>query len=590
MAALFAMIPMAASANLLAALGMIAALWADLPRHGTLAWVAALALIQSGWAAHALLRMARRRREHPAPYTRRDLEIFTGWWIGVSVVISAGLILCAPFVSGETHRMLLVAFCPGLIAAGALAYMMMPPISAVWLAIVIPGTCVSAFRSSFMAPGWTTLFLAIYAIPLLYTSLAISSMFVGRFKAELAAEREQRIVESMAIDLKRQKEIAEAASRAKSHFLAAASHDLRQPSHALSLFVGALRGVPMPPEGLRLVERIEASADAMDRLFATLLDISRLDAGVVAVHQESFAIDAVLARVCDEYLPEATHKGLTLSRAPCRAIVSSDPALVERIARNLISNAVRYTESGKIVVGCRRRGSRLAVQVWDTGKGIRADQQERVFEEYYQLDNPERDRNKGLGLGLAIVRRLATLLACELHLRSAPGRGSCFEILLEQAPAEQPATHLRPPIGETTDTAPMRGLVVVIDDEQAIRDAMATLLGHWGHETLIAGSAREALDRLAKLSVRPVLLICDLRLRGGEHGVEVIERLRTEYNGNIPAILVTGDTATSHLLELQASDLLVLHKPVPSAKLKAAIATLITPDPDAHRDLTPMPD
>ncbi|WP_052400477.1 hybrid sensor histidine kinase/response regulator [Paraburkholderia ginsengisoli] len=391
--------------------------------------------------------------------------------------------------------------------------------------------------------------------------------------AEVTAVRERQAVARLAVDLKRQKEIAEEASRAKSRFLAAASHDLRQPVHAMSLFIGALRNVPMNDEGQHLIRQIEMSADAIDRLFAALLDISKLDAGVVKICRQAFPIDTVLARVCDDYSTEAAAKGLTLSYVRSRAIVDSDPALVERIARNLISNAVRYTDAGRIVVGCRRRGSSVAIQVWDTGRGIPLDQQELVFQEYYQVHNPESDRAKGLGLGLAIVRRVSDLLECDLRLRSTPGQGSCFEIALPRV------SEAVTPVGESVDepsATSASGLVVVIDDEKAIRTGMSALLSNWGYEVLTAGSADEAIQLLAGHTAIPDLLICDLRLRDGENGIEVIERLRTEYNSSIPAMLITGDTAADRLVEVQASELLVLHKPVPNSKLRAATVHLMT--------------
>ena len=393
--------------------------------------------------------------------------------------------------------------------------------------------------------------------------------------------------EEMATDLQRQKEIAERANLAKSHFLAAASHDLRQPVHALGLFVGALQGVAMAPEGRRLIEQIEASVNAMDGLFTALLDISRLDAGVVAVQRRPFAIKSMLDRVCRDYAQEAEAKGVSLVYKDCAAVVDTDPMLLERILRNLVSNAVRYTNRGRIVVGCRRRGAAISLQVWDTGIGIRGDQQARVFQEYYQLGNPERDRAKGLGLGLAIVRRLTDLLGCELKLRSAPGRGSSFEVVIPLAREPAPA---EPSPGDP-QRALTNQLIVVIDDESPIREATSNLLMHWGHRVIAVGSGDEAIERLSTCSTRPDLIICDYRLRGEENGVEVIERLRSEYNETLPAMLITGDTAPSRLAEAEASGLLLLHKPVSNGKLRAAIVNLIASGgkegaPDAEASLS----
>jgi signal transduction histidine kinase/ActR/RegA family two-component response regulator len=379
--------------------------------------------------------------------------------------------------------------------------------------------------------------------------------------------------EQMARELGRQKEIAEQASLAKSSFLAAASHDLRQPIHALGLFAGALKGVAMSAEGQRMVEHIEASAEAMDGLFSVLLDISRLDAGIVEVHRRAFAIGPFMARLCRDHEQEARAKGLSLICVPSAAVVDSDPLLIERILRNLISNAVRHTQAGGVVVGCRRRGAgHVAVQIWDSGPGIPAEQSERIFQEYYQLGNPERDRTKGLGLGLAIVRRLTQLVGCPLSFRSRQGRGSCFQVTLPLAGADAGD---EPSAEKAAFGALATGLVIVIDDEAAIREAMATLLGGWGFEVVSAGSGDDAIGRLATCPARPDLIISDYRLRDGETGAEVIDRLRFEYNEAIPAMLITGDTAPDRLVEAQASGLLLLHKPVSNGRLRAAIVNLV---------------
>jgi CheY-like chemotaxis protein len=385
----------------------------------------------------------------------------------------------------------------------------------------------------------------------------------------------------LAEDLQLQKEIAEKASLAKSSFLAAASHDLRQPVHAMTLFIGALRGVAMPQEGERLVAQIEASAAAMDMLFGALLDISRLDAGVVEVRPQVFALQPLLDRVRLDHQQEAAAKGVTLSCQPTRAVVETDPVLVERILRNLISNAVRYTPKGRVLIGCRR--SPLRVEVWDTGPGIAAADQKQIFEEYFQLENPERDRTKGLGLGLAIVRRLSDLLGSELTLASHPGRGSCFSITLPRASA-RPAPPA--PAGGAAEAVLRGRLIAVIDDESAIREAMSALLTGWDHEVVTAGSGEEMAHRLAARVRRPDLIVCDYRLRGGETGVNVIATLRARFGADIPALLITGDTAPDRLAEAQASGLLLLHKPVPNGRLRAAISNLLRQSrPQASLDL-----
>jgi two-component system, sensor histidine kinase len=377
--------------------------------------------------------------------------------------------------------------------------------------------------------------------------------------------------DELAEDLFRQKEVAEQASLAKSSFLAAASHDLRQPVHALGLFVGALRALPLPAEGARLVQRIEESTNAMDGLFSAILDISKLDAGVVRVENRTFPIQSALERTCNDLGSEARAKSIAFVQCRSSLIVHTDQLLLERILRNLVSNAIRHTPSGKVVVGCRRRGDQVRVEVWDTGPGIPVSQRERIFQEYYQLQNPERDRSMGLGLGLAIVRRLTSLLGSQVTLHSELGKGSCFSITVPRA--DTLASGEADSAVDAPDTT--RGLILVIDDEAAIRDAMQSLLVSWGYSILAAGSGPEMLAKLANCRETPKVIICDYRLRNGENGIAVIKELQAECNEAIPAMLITGDTAADRLVEAQASGLLLLHKPVPNGKLRAAIVNLI---------------
>lgn len=377
--------------------------------------------------------------------------------------------------------------------------------------------------------------------------------------------------------LQRQRNIAEQANVAKSRFLAAASHDLRQPVHALGMFVSALHDRAMDAEAKRLVRHIDGSVEALDSLFVALLDISRLDAGIVQTQIEPFALGPMLERVCADHAGEAAAKGLRLALHRCSAIVDSDAVLIERIVRNIVANAVRCTRSGRVVVGCRRRGLRVIIEVWDTGRGIARDQQERVFEEFYQLDNPERDRAKGLGLGLAIVRRLSLLLDCPVTLASESGKGSVFRISVPVSRAAPQSSEAPPP--ESSALPESGGLILVIDDELAIQEAMHSLLTGWGYETIVAGSVAQMIELIADCATRPDLIICDYRLRNGENGIETILRLQSEFNAEIPAMLITGDTGPDRLQEAQASGFLLLHKPVPRGKLRAAIGNLMSAGP-----------
>jgi signal transduction histidine kinase/CheY-like chemotaxis protein len=376
-------------------------------------------------------------------------------------------------------------------------------------------------------------------------------------------------------DLRAQKAIAEQASLAKSRFLASASHDLRQPVHALGMFVGALRGLKLPARARTLIDHVDASVGAMDGLFMSLLDISRLDAGVVEAAPAPVAVQPLVSRICRDLTGEATAKGISLKSAPTRLAVVSDPVHLERILRNLIGNAVRYTARGGVLVGARREGARcgggagVRLEVWDTGPGIAEAEREAVFEEFYQLANPDRDRGKGLGLGLPIVRRLALILGHELSLASRPGRGTVFRLSLARAePPPAPAAAALAPLAEHR-----AGVVLVVDDEAAIRVGMSELLGGWGHLALAAADADEALALVAHAGVRPDLIVSDYRLRGDD-GIAVIRRLNAAF-GATPAILLTGDTAPERLREAEASGYPLLHKPVAHGRLRAAVTNLL---------------
>jgi signal transduction histidine kinase/CheY-like chemotaxis protein len=394
--------------------------------------------------------------------------------------------------------------------------------------------------------------------------------------------------EELIARLRQEKTVAEDASSAKSRFLAAASHDLRQPVHALSLFVAALRPRVTDPEASRMLDHIDTSVQAMGGLFNGLLDISRLDAGVVEVSADTFAIQPLLERICRDFAPQAEAKQIDLRLRASKAAVLTDPILVERIVRNIVANAIAYTDSGRVLVGCRRRGRSAIVQVWDTGRGIPKEEQGRIFQEFYQVGNSERDRSRGVGLGLAIVKRLTALLHHPLTLRSWPGRGTVFslELPFSDAPLSAvPAENGVVPGGDSREST----LVLVVDDEAAIQVAMRNLLEGWGFKVLAAGSGDDLIQQLASRPERPALIISDYRLRAHENGIHVIERLRSEYNDDdIPGMLITGDTAPDRLREAQESGLTLLHKPVSNNRLREAIEHLVADR--AHRAGISLPE
>jgi signal transduction histidine kinase/CheY-like chemotaxis protein len=392
--------------------------------------------------------------------------------------------------------------------------------------------------------------------------------------------------EDLIARLRGEKLIAEEASAAKSRFLAAASHDLRQPVHALTLFVAALRPRVVDPEASRLLDHIDSSVQAMGGLFNGLLDISRLDAGVVEVNAQTFALQPMLERICRDNAGIAEAKQIELRLRPTTAAVYSDPLLIERIVRNIVANAIAYTDTGRVLVACRARGRSVSVEVWDSGRGIPKNEQAQIFKEFYQVANPERDRSKGVGLGLAIVKRLTALLGHPLGVHSIPGRGSRFALELPQSDAAISATL---PASEDTSDVFATGLILVVDDEATIQMAMKSLLEGWGFRAIVAGSCDEMLVQLANCPDRPSLLICDYRLRAHEDGINVIDRLRAEYNDDdIPGMLITGDTAPDRLKEAQESGLLLLHKPVSNSRLRAAVTHLVAQHP-APREENALP-
>jgi signal transduction histidine kinase len=448
--------------------------------------------------------------------------------------------------------------------------------------VVAFGAYLPAFISFFLAASIAPMSWLLVHGGVLYNSLAV--MYVIWFFAvtELARRTAASFTESVMLrfenldlveNLQREKVAAEQANAAKSRFLAAASHDLRQPVHALSLFVAAMRPRTMDDEARELLDHIDDSVRAMGGLFGGLLDISRLDAGVVEVNRRPIAVQPLLERVCHDFEVLANAKGLQLVLHECSASVMSDALLLERILRNIIANAITYTDRGRVVVGCRRRHGQLSIQVWDTGRGIPADEQEHVFQEFYQLGNPERDRTKGVGLGLAIVRRLTQLLGHTLTVRSELRQGSMFAVSIPYADAAALAAQTGEFAGPFL--AHGHGLILVIDDEMAIQIAMKSLLESWGYEAITAGSCDEMLERIATHRTAPRLIISDYRLRDNASGIDAIERLRSEYNDEIPGMLITGDTAADRLKEAQESGFLLLHKPVPNHRLRASIAHLI---------------
>jgi two-component system, sensor histidine kinase len=347
----------------------------------------------------------------------------------------------------------------------------------------------------------------------------------------------------------------------------------------LNLFVTQLRTERDPAEKNRLIARIDAAIAAMNDLFNALLDMSRLDAGVLVPYISEFPIDQLLRRIEMTFTDAAREKDLRLRVVGNGAWIRSDFILLERILLNLVSNAVRYTEAGGIVVGCRRRAGGLRIEVRDSGIGIPEDQQGSIFGEFYQLATVKRDRRSGLGLGLAIVDRLCRLLDYPIELTSRPGKGSRFVI---SVPLTAPVPLAEHPLQDSVNQA-MGKTVVVIDDDTMVLDGMRGVLKSWGCRVVTATSADTALAALSEGERRPDIIISDYRLSGGKTGFDVIESIRRVFGARIPAFLISGDTAPERLREARASGYYLLHKPVLPITLRSVVSKVLKDNEDAER-------
>jgi signal transduction histidine kinase/DNA-binding NarL/FixJ family response regulator len=418
--------------------------------------------------------------------------------------------------------------------------------------------------------------------PVTAVEAQLSQIARGDFSRRLRVENRDELgalaanVNRMSEELGRLYKQLEEANLAKSRFLAAASHDLRQPLHALNLFVTQLRTEKDQAEKSRIIARIDAAVSAVNELFNELLDMSRLDAGVLVPSISEFPIEQLLKRIEMTFTAAARGKNLRLRVVSNSAWVRSDFILLERILLNLVSNAVRYTQDGGIVVGCRRRAGVLQIEVWDSGIGIPEDQQRNIFGEFHQLSTTKGDRRGGLGLGLAIVDRLCRLLDAPIKLTSKSGTGSRFVIAV---PLTTSLSLAERPAQSAVDQA-MGKSVMVIDDDALVLEGMRGILKSWGCSVVAATSEDTAL---AALSERPPdIIISDYRLEDGKTGFDVIEGIRRAFGTPIPAFLISGDTAPERLREARASGYYLLHKPVLPITLRSVITQLLR-DQEAER-------
>ncbi|MBP2297894.1 hybrid sensor histidine kinase/response regulator [Azospirillum picis] len=379
------------------------------------------------------------------------------------------------------------------------------------------------------------------------------------------------------------REEAERANLAKSKFLAAASHDLRQPLQALFFLSAALARHVGDNNGRDLLSRLDQGLDTMKGLLDGLLEVSRLEAGVVTPVLDCFTINEVADDLDAAYADQATSKGLVWRVESCDAILRTDRGLLMQLLRNLVDNALRYTEAGAIRIRCRVDGDQVAIEVQDTGIGIPPEHLDRIFEEFHQVGNPERDRMRGLGLGLAIVRRLSQLLDHPVQVRSVQGQGSAFRVLVPIAPAR--FTKRQAGGADRVPVIDRSRLAVLVDDDAVVLLGLQTVLTEWGFRVVATDSADKAMDRLSALGRVPDIVIADYRLREGRVGTEVVRRVRERYGSAIPALILTGETGADTLADASAHEVPVLHKPVTPRQLQAEVDRQLRIDrsqPDAQ--------
>lgn len=380
-------------------------------------------------------------------------------------------------------------------------------------------------------------------------------------------------------ELIQQRDLVEQASRDKTRFLASASHDLRQPLSALVLFLDLLGADrQLSSQSQSMVLRAHQAANSLSGLLMTLLDISKLDASIVKPNRCTFAVQLLFKELENEFLPVAQGKGIQLSFVFSSALIDSDPVLLGQVLRNLISNALRYTDSGRIVVGCRHKRDILSIEVHDTGIGIPSDQHEAIFREFYQIGNKERDRQKGLGLGLAIVKRTVQLLGHGIGLRSRPGNGSCFAVTVPMAQdfMNDGTLPFRTESGQAEfNTRGQR--IAIIENEEDIRVGMQSILQSWGCD-VIAANSTDAIMGMLEHDRKPVTaIISDFGLSDSSNGIDAIAALRQRYRANLPALLITGDTTRETYVAAQEANLPLLYKPVKAEVLRTALVEIMQP-------------
>ena len=561
----------------LGALILCAAMWNEVALKWMVIWCALIALNQL-WRA-ALVHAYRRIRPGADATPRWGRYWATGSALAGSLWGAAGVTM---FPEAPAHQALLIVCLFGAALGGLnLTAVYKPSFYGFVLPALVPLIVRVALVGDpvhFLIAGVTSVVLAfVIGFGHQLNDVLTRSLVIRYENVDLIDELKLRT--RSAVDARA---AAESANRAKSQLLAAASHDLRQPLHALGLYVAALSARAREAEWRPLVDHVESAAGALEMQFAQLIDLSRLDAGVLVPERAPVPLGPLFARMHAEFGAQAAARGLTFDTVATRLVVMTDPSLLERIVGNLVANAIRYTNRGGVLVGARRCGERVAIDVVDTGIGIAREDRDRVFEEFFQVRSERASSpvHRGMGLGLAIVRHFAALLGHTIELDSRPAFGSRFRVLLPRVAARETRAH-RPRAAEPVathayDLRALRGrLVAVVDDDSATVDAMRTLFETWG-AVVIGGATPDALlAGIGELERYPDLIVADLRLARDRSGIEAVRQLRDEMGFAVPAIIVSGDTGTHADREARKAGLALLPKPVVGATLHAvAIAAI----------------
>jgi signal transduction histidine kinase len=511
---------------------------------------------------------------------RWDRRFRLNTMLGASVWGLAWLLM---YVPGDlAYQILIICVAMGFASGGVTINPVHRPSMSLYLVFLLVPLIVRLALDNDKQHWFLALMLVVFIAFMLNAAMRLMFTFELSLRQRFEKEGLLRELRQREEDIAEALERAELASRAKSKFLATASHDLRQPLQALRLFTEALLETAKDKETLRLTGQIGKSVDALVDMFDDLLDVSRLDAGIVEPRWQHFNLGPLLDRLYGDFAPIAQAKGLSYdmpnigehcSPLQCSSVVHSDPFLLERMLRNLISNAIRYTDSGGVVVRCICTESKVQIEVADSGIGIKPESLPHIFEEYYQVGNPHRDRRKGLGLGLTIVRRIDQLLGCELEVSSEAGAGSTFSFTIPKGDAAQLA---QPFVISHTEYDLNGRVVALVEDDPDIRESTLELMRQWGCKVFASESADEVMRELDVAEQRPDVLVCDYRLPQGMTAIHVIQRMRELWGADLPAVVLTGDTASETLNEIHGSGAILLHKPIAPIRLRAMVYFVLT--------------